>query len=118
MKIDKILIAADGVHNMNYPYKETEIKDGKEISVNKTRDLTYRDVFVSSLLSPVQSVNQKGVVTDDDYKTKLEKYKLFVKIRDSKEEVELNTKEIQILKTAIGKKQAPLILGQCDEFLS
>jgi hypothetical protein len=119
MKIDinKKLLAIDGIHNMNYPFKETEIKDGKEVIVNKTRELTFKDVFIGSLLAPVQQINQNGVQVGDGYETKLEKYNLFVKVRDSGDEIELNTKQIQLLKSAIGKTQPPLILGQVDRIL-
>jgi hypothetical protein len=123
ININKTLLAIDGIHNMNFPFKETEKdKDGKEITVNKIRDLIYQDVFIGSLNATVQKVTQQGFLIPESYSEKRFKYKLFKKVRDTKKEnneiiVEFSVGEIEILKEALGKTQSPLIIGQCDELI-
>jgi hypothetical protein len=73
--------------------------------------LTLRNVCINSILAPLEG---------DDEKKRFEKYEIFKKLRDCKDEdgiVELTAEQISTLKKSIGKLQPPLILGQCFELL-
>jgi len=73
--------------------------------------ITLRDICVNALLTPTEG---------DDEKKKFEKWEIFKKLRDLKDDediVELTAEEISVIKKGIGKVQAPLILGQCFEML-
>jgi hypothetical protein len=82
--------------------------NGESIIQGGLSPMTLRDVCITSILSPIQ---------EDDQKKKYEKYEIFKKLRDAKEEVILMTEEIAVIKNAIGKLQPPLIMGQCFELL-
>jgi hypothetical protein len=87
-----------------------KIKDaeGNEITLQGKPAMTLRDVIVNSILTPDQG---------DDEKKKWEKYEIFKKIKESKNEVELTIEEIALVKQCIGKFQPPLVMGQCWEML-
>lgn len=70
--------------------------------------MTLKNVCITSILTPVEG---------DDEKKKFEKYEIFKKLRDAKEEVTLTAEEITVIKKGIGKLQPPLIMGQCFELL-
>jgi hypothetical protein len=82
--------------------------DGQSINAGPKPKLFLRDVCINATLAPIQ---------DDDEKKKWEKYEIFKKLRDAKDEVELKAEEITIIKKVIGKLNAPLIMGQCFEML-
>lgn len=89
IKINQKLMGAD----------ETPLQSEKGIVI------TFKDIAIHSILSPIQG---------DDEKKKWDKYEIYCKLKDAKGgEVELKTEEIIILKSAIGKIQPPLIMGQC-----
>lgn len=81
--------------------------DGTPITMNN-KPYTLGDVCIASLLTPLQ---------EDTEKTKWEKYEIFKKIKESKNEVELTIEEIALVKKCIGKFQPPLVMGQCWEML-
>ena len=87
-----------------------KIKDaeGNEIILQGKPAMTLRDVNVNSILTLDQA---------DDEKKKWEKYEIFKKIKESKNEVELTIEEIALVKKCIGKFQPPLVMGQCWEML-
>lgn len=70
--------------------------------------MTLKNVCITSILTPTEG---------DDEKKKFEKYEIFKKLRDAKEDVTLTAEEIAVVKKGIGKFQPPLILGQCFELL-
>jgi len=74
----------------------------------KGNPLTMREVCINSLLIPSQG---------DDEKLKWERYEIFKKLRDAKDEVELKLEELNIIKKSVGRTQPPLIMGQCFEIL-
>jgi len=89
-------------------------------------ELTLKSVCINAMLTPVQpTYNEQGVCTKkgDDDKTKYEKWDMFKKLRDSKEETdasiiaELNSEDITFLKKWIGEFQPQLIYGQCYDLL-
>ena len=82
--------------------------DGEPLKGDKGRVLTLRDVFINSVLTPIDG--------DDDRK-KYEKWEIFKKVRDAKEEADLTVEDIAVLKKSIGKIQPPLILGQCFDMI-
>lgn len=82
--------------------------DGISAIGDTENPMTLKDVCVSSILTPV---------ADDSEKGKFEKWEIFKKLRDAKEEVTLTAEEITVIKKGIGKFQPPLILGQCFELL-
>lgn len=88
-----------------------KLKDatGEDIQPDVTKPaMTLRDVCVSSILYPV---------ADEDQAKKYGKWEIFKKLRDAKTEVELTVEDIAIIKTAIGKFQPPLIMGQCFDLI-
>lgn len=96
IKVDQKIFGVDGI---------------EALKADKGRDLTFKDVAISSLLPPLQ---------DDDDKKKFARYEIFKKLRDdvSKEgTVELSVEDIAIIKRSIGKHQPPLIMGQCYDVL-
>jgi exonuclease III len=83
--------------------------DGEPLQKEKGLAITFKDIAIHSILSPVQG---------DDEKKKWDKYEIYRKLQDAKgAEVELKTEEVAILKLAIGKIQPPLIMGQCWEII-
>lgn len=83
--------------------------DGEPLQKEKGQAITFKDIAIHSILSPVQG---------DDEKKKWDKYEIYRKLQDAKgAEVELKTEEVAILKLAIGKIQPPLIMGQCWEII-
>jgi exonuclease III len=83
--------------------------DGEPLQKEKGIAITFKDIAIHSILSPVQG---------DDEKKKWDKYEIYRKLQDAKgAEVELKTEEVAILKLAIGKIQPPLIMGQCWEII-
>lgn len=82
--------------------------EGEPIVLNGKPPKTLKDVCVSAVLTPEQ---------DDDSDKKLNKYKIFKKLADAKESVDLTAEEIVVIKAGIGKFEPPLILGQCFELL-
>ena len=70
-------------------------------------DATVKMVIVNAVLAPVQ--NEKGV-------DKVIKYELAKKVH-SNDEVDLDEKEIAMIKDAVGENFAPIIVGQIYELL-
>ena len=87
-----------------------EIKniEGKQILRDANKPLTLKDVCVNCILSPTEG---------DDEKKKWDKYEIYKKLRDAKDEVTLTAEEVTVIKKAIGRFEPPLILGQCFEAL-
>jgi hypothetical protein len=73
---------------------------------DKGHALTLKDVCINAVLTPDEK---------DDEKKKIEKYDIFKKLRASAEEVTLTTEEANVIKRAVGKINAPLIVGQVFE---
>ena len=82
--------------------------DGAPLEKEKGQAITFKDIAIHSILSPVQG---------DDEKKKWDKYEIYRKLKDAKDDVELKAEEITILKSAIGKLQPPLVMGQCWEII-
>ena len=82
--------------------------DDKDIIIGNRPAMTLRDVIVSSILNPAEKETQEQ---------KYEKYSLFKKLKDAKDEVELKIEDIALIKKAIGEIQPPLVLGQCWDLL-
>ena len=82
--------------------------DGAPLEKEKGQVITFKDIAIHSILSPIQG---------DDEKKKWDKYEIYRKLKDAKDDVELKTEEVAILKLAIGKVQPPLIMGQCWEII-
>ena len=85
--------------------KEIEDKKPQEFEL-----LTLRDVIVNSLLGEFEGEKLTG-------EDKLERYKLAVKIQESKTEIDLPSKEVVRIKDLIGKSWSPLISGQAWELI-
>lgn len=79
-----------------------------EILKGDGRPLTVGSIAINSLLTPIQS---------DDEKAKLEKYEVYKKIRDAKTEVDLKIDEVALVKKVVGKVQPQLLMGQIWEEL-
>jgi hypothetical protein len=104
IKINQKLFNVDGLTPIS--------ADGKE--------LTLKDVCINAMLTPVApTYSEQGTMTKkgDDDKTKYEKWDMFKKLRDAKEDVELKSEEITFLKKWIGEFQPQLIYGQCYDLL-
>ena len=86
--------------------------DGLPLKADKGRDLTLRDVSISSVLGPAGNRPE-----DDTDEKKYHRFELYKKIKDNKDEVDLTTTEIAEIKKAIGKHQPALIMGQCWDYL-
>jgi hypothetical protein len=86
--------------------KINQVLEGVEekLKDEKGHDLTFKMVAINSILRPVQA---------DDEKVKMNKYEIYVNLRDAKTEVELTVDQIALLKKSIGAVQPPLIMGQC-----
>ena len=82
--------------------------DGEELPTNRGTVMTFREVAITSLLTPLEG---------DDDKKKFEKWETYKKLRDSKDEVDLTIDDLGLIKKSIGKFQPPLIMGQCWELL-
>jgi len=82
--------------------------EGQPLKGEKGKPLTMRDVCINSLLTPVQG---------DEEKAKWEKYEIYKKLRDAKDEVELKSEEITLLKKSVGKIQPPLLMGQVYDMI-
>lgn len=80
--------------------KEIEEKKPPEFEV-----LLLKDVIVNSLLGEFPDEKLTG-------EQKLERYKLAMLIQDAKVEVDLNSKDMVLVKDLIGKSWSPLISGQ------
>lgn len=81
--------------------------DGSTLK-EKGKAVTLKDVCIAAVLTP----NQK-----DDQKTKMEKWDIYKKLRDSEEECDLQVEEIAVIKTSIGEIYPPLIMGQCFDLI-
>lgn len=92
IKINQTLVGVDGI----------PLKSEKGIPV------TFKDVAISSILNHVQN---------EDVQKKYKKYTLYKKLNVNKEEVDLLTEELMIVKQAIGAVQPPLIMGQCWDII-
>ena len=73
-------------------------------------DMTLKDVIVNSLLGEFEGEKLTG-------EQKLERYKLAMKIQDGKSEIDLNSKDVVLIKDLIGKAWSPLISGQAWELI-
>lgn len=82
--------------------------DGEPLQKEKGQAITFKDIAIHSILSPVQG---------DDEKKKWDKYEIYSKLKEATVEVELKAEQISILKAAIGKIQPPLVMGQCWEII-
>jgi hypothetical protein len=82
--------------------------DGKSIPAGTRPKLFLKDVCINAVLTPIQ---------DDNQEDKWKKYELWKKLRDSKNEIELEIEEIAAIKKAIGKVNVTIIMGQAFEML-
>jgi hypothetical protein len=82
--------------------------EGKEIILPGKPAMTLKDVIISSILQPKENESQE---------IKYEKYSLFKKFKEAKDEIELKIEEIATIKKAIGNIQPPLIMGQCFDLI-
>ncbi len=89
---------------MNVVLKGPENEDIKR----GNKELTLKIVAENALLMPLEG---------DKEDKKYEKWELYKKIRDSKDIVELTTKEAAFIKECIGKHEPPLIMGQCWDLI-
>ena len=94
IKINKEIKGVDGINSI--------------INSDTKKALTLKDVCINAVLMPMQ---------EDDWKKKFEKWEIFKKLRDAKEEVDLSVEQISIIKNAVGKFQPPLIMGQVFEMI-
>lgn len=74
----------------------------------KGEPLKYIEVFKRALLIPDK---------DDDLDTKYEKHDLLMKLYMAKKEVELSSKECELLKKEVGKYYGPLVVGRVRDLL-
>lgn len=81
--------------------------DGSTLK-EKDKVVTLKDVCIAAVLTP----NQK-----DEQRTKMEKWDIYKKLRDAKEECDLQVEEITVVKTSIGDIYPPLIMGQCFDLI-
>ena len=80
---------------------------GEEIKRDKEA-LTLKQVTLNALLLPVEG---------DKEEKKYEKWELYKRVRDSKQPMELTTKEATFIKELIGKHEPPLVMGQCWDLI-
>lgn len=82
---------------------------GKEVLKDEKGELiTLKSIITNILLLPNK---------EDTEKQKFEKWEIFKKVRDAKDDADLKTEEVAIIKKAIGIYSPPLILGQCFEII-
>jgi len=92
---------------VNTPLKTMDGQVMKDNVDGQAVDATVKMVIVNAVLSPVQ--NEKGV-------DKVVKYELAKKIY-SNNEVDLDEKEIAMIKDAVGENFPPIVVGQIYELL-
>lgn len=92
---------------VNIPLKTLDGQVMKDNVDGKAVDATVKLAIVNAVLSPVQ--NEKGV-------DKVKKYELAKKIYAS-DEVDLDEKEIAMIKERVGETFPPMIVGQIYELL-
>lgn len=92
---------------VNVPLKTLEGKTMKDNADGEAVDATVKMVIVNAVLAPAQ--NEKGV-------DKVVKYELAKKVH-SNDEVDLDEKEIAMIKDVVGENFAPIIVGQIYELL-
>jgi len=73
-------------------------------------DMILKDVIVNSLLGEFEGEKLNG-------EQKLERYKLAMLIQGAKAEVDLNSKDMVLVKELIGKSWSPLVSGQSWEMI-
>ena len=73
-------------------------------------EMTLKDVIVNSLLGEFEGEKLTG-------EQKLERYKLAMMVQGAKAEVDLNSKDMVLVKDLIGKSWSPLISGQAWELI-
>ena len=73
-------------------------------------DMILKDVIVNSLLGEFEGEKLTG-------EKKLERYRLAMKIQDTKTEIDLASEDIVLIKDLIGKSWSPLISGQAWEMI-
>lgn len=88
--------------------QELQDQDGKSIPGANNKNVTLKEVCITSILSPIQG---------DEEQSKMTKYIMFKKFRDAEIEVDLIAEEIVVLKKAIAHFQPQLIMGQCFEMI-
>lgn len=92
---------------VNVPLKTLDGQVMKDNVDGEAVEAIVKMVIVNAVLAPVQ--NEKGV-------DKVVKYELAKKVH-SNDEVDLDEKEIAMIKDAVGENFAPIIVGQIYELL-
>lgn len=92
---------------VNIPLKTLDGQNMKDSVDGQAIDATVKMIIVNAVLAPVQ--NEKGV-------DKVVKYELAKKVHSS-DEVDLDEKEIAMIKDAVGENFAPIVVGQIFELL-
>ena len=86
-----------------------QLKDSFDVPLKSdNKIITFKDIAIHSILAPIQG---------DDEKKKWDKYEIYLKLKEATSEVELKTEQVAILKSAIGKMQPSLVMGQCWEII-
>lgn len=100
-----VILASNGVDLVKNAKGEEVIT----IIDQKDKSLTLKKVCVDSLL-----LNTQDDTSGDE---KAERYMLAMKIHEAKKEVDLESKDIVIIKELIGKNYGPLVVGQAHLML-
>jgi len=79
----------------------------KDMVNGEAVDATVRQAVVNALMAPVEG---------DDGVAKVRKYELAMRVY-KEEEVDLTVEEAAIIKTAVGKSFAPIVVGQLFNLL-
>lgn len=111
LKLDTVLLNRDGSEfkqRMNIPYYEE--KDGEVIEKQRSEmnTVTLGRMLSAALLTKAESIDEAEI---------MEKYNLFLKV-DDKEEVELDKKEIELLKKLVCQRYEIFFVGQIINLLT
>ena len=82
--------------------------------------LTLQDVIIQSMLIPNQDIKDRDgfiIKRGDNQKEKEDKYKIYKKVKDITEEVDLAIEDLAVIKKAMGENQPQLVMGQCFDLL-
>ena len=93
--------------NTNVVLKTFDGQVMKDVLDGESVDATIKQAIVNAILAPVDKEN--GV-------EKVRKYELAKRIYGS-DEADLNEDEIKLIKDAVGKSFAPIVVGQVFELL-
>lgn len=85
-------------------------KEIEERRPQEFENMTLKDVIVNALLGEFEGEKLSG-------EEKLERYKLAMMVQSAKAEVDLNSKDMVLVKDLIGRAWSPLISGQAWEMI-